>query len=121
MDFFTLYEKERNRRKQAENLDFARMQADWQGLFFDSERGMRVLGDMLTFCDFFGTSFTGNSTTFFNEGLKYFITMIIDLAGLDNPQGLVKIAQLRAAGQQRRAAQSFYSTQDEKEETDDQF
>jgi hypothetical protein len=121
MDFFTHYEKERALRRKAENLDFARMQADWQGLFFDSERGMRVLGDMLTFCDFFGTSFTGNSTTFFNEGLKYFITMIIDLAGLDNPQGLVKIAHIRAAGQQRRASESHYCPQNEKEETDDQF
>jgi hypothetical protein len=115
MDFFTQYEKERTLRKKAETLDFARMQADWQSLFFGSEQGMRVLGDMLTFCDFFGTSFTGNSTTFFNEGLKYFITMIIDLAGLDSPEGLLAIARIRAAGCQRRAEETAVSAPNERE------
>ena len=33
-----------------------------------TEQGRRVIWDLLSFCGIFRSSFTGNSTTFFNEG-----------------------------------------------------
>lgn len=95
LSYFDQMEQDRKARKQA-TLNFEQMREDWRQLFFGSELGQKVFGDMLTFCDFFGTSFTGNSKGFFNSGLKYFITMIIDFAGLDDVDGLHRISQIKA-------------------------
>lgn len=88
----------------AASADPARMQQDWAGLFFGSEQGMRVLGDMLLVSGFFNTSFTGNSQTYFNEGLRFFVNLILHFAGLTTAEGLTQVGRIMVAAQQRRQA-----------------
>lgn len=80
-----------------------RIQQDWQELFWGSERGQRVLGDMLRMSGFFGSSFTGNSKTYFLEGQKYFVSLIIRFAGLDDAEGLHQLASLKIRTEHQRS------------------
>lgn len=101
MDRFTELEAQAKAEKEKKELDYIRIKSDWSELFFGSERGMRVFADFLEVSDFFGTNFTGNSKQYFLEGMRFFVSHIIRSAGLDTPEGLHKLAQIRAAAEQR--------------------
>ncbi len=102
MDFFEQLDRALDTRHKNMDVDFDRMKDDWRTLFFGSVQGKRVLGDMLALCDYFGTAFTGNSRTYFLEGQRYFVSLIIRFAGLDTAEGLHQLLVVRAAAEQRR-------------------
>lgn len=102
MDYFEQLEKEQQAHNEKKDIDFGRMQTDWQALFFGTEQGMRVLADFLELSEYFGTNFTGNSRQFFLEGMRYFVSHIIRFAGLDSVEGLHRLSQIRVAAEQRR-------------------
>ena len=106
MDFFEELENAQKTQNEKREIDYKRMQDDWQSLFFGTERGMRVLADFLEISDYFGTNFTGNSRQFFLEGMRFFVSHIIRFAGLDTARGLHRLAQIRAASEQRRRTQN---------------
>jgi hypothetical protein len=62
---------EKQVKDQARNVRFGREQdlEDVKGLLF-TKSGRRFMWRILSFCKVFETSFTGNSTTFFNEGMR---------------------------------------------------
>ncbi len=72
-------------------LAIENMQNDFRELFFGTKRGRRVLGQMLILSDFFGLDFTGNSKTYFLQGMKWFVKLILAVSGMDTLEGLQAI------------------------------
>ena len=64
---------------QTQKNELATEKSDFEWLMSDP-RGRRIMFDLLAFCRVFKPSYTGNSETFFNEGmrnvgLKYFLAV----------------------------------------------
>lgn len=74
---------------------------DLRDLFFGSDLGVRVLDHLMQCARFWRPSMTGNSYTYFNEGMKYLIFLIMQAGGMDNVTGLLDILQVRAVQEQR--------------------
>jgi hypothetical protein len=50
---------------------------------FNNKQGRKVLHHILSFCGIYQSAFTGNSTTFFNEGKREVGLRLIDMVGVD--------------------------------------
>ena len=50
---------------------------------FGNKQGRQVLYHILSLCEIYHSAFTGNSTTFFNEGKREIGLRLIDLVGID--------------------------------------
>lgn len=67
------YARERDQEQQLDQDELTAEEQrlkDYQQTFLDSERGRRVLNDLLKQSMVFSTTFTGNSKTFFLEGSR---------------------------------------------------
>ena len=100
MDIWQEIEAENRRADNTRSLDLQRIRKDFQALFFGSDLGRRVFGDLLEISGFFQSSFTGNSAGFFKEGMKWFVMQIIKWAGMDSPDGLREICRILAQNQE---------------------
>jgi hypothetical protein len=67
--------------------------ARWERVFFNPE-GAKVLAEIVEESDLFASSFTGNSTTFFNEGKRAMGNWILQQLNALKPVRLAKIYQL---------------------------
>lgn len=103
-EYFNFLSGENESRQRAKRRDEERMREDWQSVFFATDQGRRVFGDMLLISDYFGTRFTGNSKQFFLEGLRWFVSQIIQYCDLDNEDGLHRLLALRAQSKKREDA-----------------
>lgn len=60
----------------------------------DTPAGARLLCHLVTFCGVDESSFTGNSTTFFNEGKRAVGLYLKDLLGLRGLSGAAALSQI---------------------------
>lgn len=75
---------------------------DWRTLFFGSELGKRVFGDMLSESGLYDTAFFRDSSNFFMQGKQYFVKGIIRTAGLDSEEGLHQLFAIKARAERKR-------------------
>lgn len=83
-----------------------RIRSDFQQLFFGSELGRRVFADLLDLSEYFGLSFTGNSSSFFRDGKKWLIGVIVRYGGLDTMDGLVELNRLLVVSKNKAKAEA---------------
>lgn len=93
-DFYEDAENWTEEQEKAADLDWQRVKDDWSTLFWGSERGRRVLADMLVISGFFDIRFIGNAKVHFNDGAKWFVSHIIKCCGLNDSDGLRRLHEL---------------------------
>lgn len=70
------------------------MRSDFRNVFLGSQEGKRVLGDLLKMSNYFGIGFSGNSGDFYKKGQRDFVSLILQLCGFTDVDGLRRIHEL---------------------------
>jgi len=90
------YRHDRNRHRGYLLMDkdtIRRMREDYRRTFLATPHGQRVLEDLLRECGVFEPSMTGNSQTFYNEGMRAIGLKILNALDKRSYQGLLELEQ----------------------------
>lgn len=73
-----------------------RLREDYTWTFLESDHGWRVLQDLLGHTAVLGAAFNGNSRDIFNQGRRSVGMHILDVLGMNSPEGMM-LAAMRGA------------------------
>jgi len=104
MEFFEQL-NEAMERKPPPSRPARQMADDWMQVFFVSEAGRRVFGDMLAESGLYDTGFLRDSSNFFVQGKQYFVKGIIKTAGLDTEEGQHRLFVMKTQAERLRKEQ----------------